>query len=377
MKGRDRPRILFISSLLLTLGTTGCSYDVIIDPGRDEDDGLREQFPQLDDWRVSIDTALAEDVGLINIGGRAFEHNFANRGDVEVRFDGEDGRIKVELRKFTFAPSVEDARSAFDALSVWAFAGESLRAPDASMAASACAELWADACELRVYYDGQVQPLRTGADIRVTLPPSFDGHLSVHTEDVTVDDEYPLQGDVRIIGLPGSADVEVERGVVEISLAREILPAPACGFEANQSCEAWTEDGTPAPWALGCGCTDFGRVKVEAESADVTVEVPVDLWAQLSLENAYESNTELGCEVEVECGSFEQCEMLFVDELVPGRLRAELNDPGERALEGAGYLVNVLSDACVSASYVDGPEDYQDPKVARRGDLRVCSDCLD
>ena len=361
---------------LAPLGCGGCILDVDLTGDLDGKD-IEPQFPQRDEWRAAIDAELAQDVETINIGGLEADGNFANRGDVEVRFDGEEGRILVEMRRFAFATDVEEVQPVFERLWPWAFAGERLQAPDGSMLDGDCSEVWKDDCHLRVYYDGQLQPYLAGADLRVTLPASFAGHLYVTTQDLVDDDDYPLRGDVRIDGLPGSADIAVEAGTVQVRLAEDALVAPVCGVQGNATCEEWSEGEDPAPWALACGCTDFGNLRVLGSAADVTLDVPRELWASLLVENAHTAATELWCEVEVDCDGFEDCEMLLDDEVVPGKKQAELNDPGPSALEGAGYSIRVHNDACQSVSYVDGPEDYESPAVDVRGEILVCAGCLD
>lgn len=348
-----------------------------VDLGVPQHEQPREHFPQRDEWRIAIETDLADDVSSIVIGGVPFEKNFSNRGDVEVHYDGAEGQIVVEARRFTFAPCPEEAEPVFEKLWVWAYAGETLQSPHASMGENDCSVLWHEGCELRVYYDGQVQPERSGADLRVTLPPSFRGHLELTTEDSTTEDSYPLRGDVRIHGLPGSAEINTQRGTVEVSLAESALPAPACGPAVNEACAAWEEDGEGRAWDLACGCTDFGRVQVEAWSSDVTVDVPSPLWAHFSLQNVLKYGNDPGCEVDVRCEDFGGCEMWYDDPLLPGRKEGEFNDPGDSALEGAGYYVWVKTEACLNVSYVDQPGDYKAPMVDRRGDLTLCSGCLD
>lgn len=360
---------------LAPLGAAGCIFDVILDGGLD-DKAIELQFPQRDEWRTAIDAELGEDVESINIGGLEDDGNFANRGDIEVRFDGEEGRVLVEMRRFAFATDLEEVQPVFERLWPWAFAGESLQAPNGSMIDGDCSVVWQDDCHLRVYYDGQRQPYLAGADLRVTLPPSFRGHLDVTTEDLVADEAYPLRGDVRIDGLPGSADISVEAGTVQVSLAEDALVAPACGAQGNATCEQWLDGEEPAPWALACGCTEFGNLRVLGSAADVTLDVPRELWANLHVENAHTAATELWCDVEVDCGGFADCEMLLDDEVVPGKKKAELNDPGPSALEGAGYSVRVFNDACHSVSYADGPEDYEDPGIDVRGEILVCAGCL-
>jgi hypothetical protein len=373
MKGHAMHRIRIIVSLALLSSLPACINDVILDPPLEPG----PQFPQEDEWRTEIDAPLADDVAHLSIGGREVDGNFANRGDVEVRFDGEEGRIRVDIKRYAFAEDLESAGDTFDRLWAWAYAGESLRPPAPNMVENACDELWHDDCELRVYYDGQIQPEASGAHVRVTLPPSFRGSMVVATEDNAVDDDYPMRGDVQIVDLPGSVEVDVERGNVEISLADDVLIAPACGLDANLACDAWEEDAADAPWSLACGCYDFGKVRVEGVSSDVVIDVPPALWSTFRLENAYLDQVDEECTVDLGCEDFDACEVTFVDEDVHGPRSAEANDPGESALEGAGFSIFAMSESCASVEFADGPDDYEIPDIERRGDLRVCSGCLD
>lgn len=368
------PRIRFIVPFVLFASLPACVDPVVIYWPPAE---LEPQVPMEDAWQLEIDAPLADDVARITIGGREVDDNFANRGDVEVRFDGAAGRIRVEVQRYAFAADAAQAQDTYDRLWAWAYAGQTLRPPAPDMDESDCSEQWHDDCELRVYYDGQVQPGLSGAHLRVTLPSSFRAALVVATEDNVVDSDYPMRGDVRIVDLPGSADVFVERGNVEVSLADEALVAPACGADANLACAQWLEDEVDAPWSLACGCYDYGGVRVDGVSTNVVVDVPASLWAHFRLENEYLDQIGLECALDLGCEQFDACEVTFLDEDVHGKRTAEANDPGDSAIEGGGFAVDVNSESCASVGYVDGPADYERPASETRGELRVCSGCLD
>jgi hypothetical protein len=361
-----------ICALLLT--PSACVLDIFLDGG--DDVHIAEEAPAQDEWRTAIDAALAPDVTTMEIGGPELDGNFANRGDVEILFDGAEGRIVIEMRRFAFAPDEAGAAELFGRLHAWAYAGEELRAPDPGMAEHACDGTWTEGCQLRVWYEGQAQPHLSGSDLRVRLPPSYLGDVVVRTEDLTAEDDYPLRGDVSIVGLSGSAEIEVEQGRVEVELAQDVLPAPSCGEDGNATCAAYSDEEGLSPWNLECGCDEFGRVHVRGVAADVTVDLPAELWAHVGLQNGHADGASPRCEVEAACEDFAACELTFFDPDKPDDVRAEMNDPGSSALEGAGYQIWVRDDACQTVSVADDPEDYGAPRVEQRGHLKVCSGCL-
>lgn len=334
-----------------------------------------------DAWVKEIDAASLGDTMTITIGGTPVSDNFTNRGDVEVRYDGAPGTVSVELRRFMIGTDEQAAKDEWSKLQSWAYSG-SIVAPSDDIAPDNCATGFRDGCAIRVWYDGQTQPLLLGADIRVTLPPDWPGFLEIVTEDATVQDDVPLRGSVRIDDLYGSAEIELDSGVVEVKLADDILEGPTCGSALVDACQNYVDPDTqqPAPWDVGCGCTDFGQVRVESRAeraADVTVDVPGTLWATANMDNAQPGlsldSTPL-CTAEVDCAGIGSCEDLIYDASYPWKHQAELNDPGDFAPAGAGYGLVLRSEGCQIVDEVD-VADCQGTSEAR-GFLKVCSGCL-
>lgn len=325
-----------------------------------------------------------DEVSTLVIGGTDVDDNFINRGDVEVFFTGPEGAITVQMRRFTFAPDEAVAQENWDRLLPWIYSG-SVVPPSDEIEEDNCKDAFRDGCQVRVWYNGQTQPVRDGADIRVIMPPSFAGKLEIVTEDNIAEDTYPDRGDVRIKGLLGSAEIEVDSGNVEVKLASDILEAPSCGPELVQMCEDYVDPDTmeAAPWDLDCGCTSFGQVRVDSRNeraANITVDMPGDLWATANMENAQPGMTESSdplCEAIVECGNIDNCEDLRKD--FPWKRQTEFNHPaGDAAIAGAGYGFPVTSASCQNVTYVDGPDDYgSELPTEKRGDLTICSGCVD
>jgi hypothetical protein len=325
-----------------------------------------------------------DEVSTVVIGGTDVEDNFINRGDVEVFFNGPEGKVTVQLRRFTFAPDEATAQENWDRLLAWNYSG-SVVPPSDEIAEDDCTDAFRDGCQVRVWYNGQTQPVRDGADIRVIMPASYAGRIEITTEDNIAEDQYPDRGDVRVKGLRGSAQVELDSGNVEVKLADDILEAPPCGAEAVMTCENFEDDEmNPIPWDTGCGCTEFGQVKVDSRNeraANVTIDMPGDLWATANMENAQPGMTTSSdplCEAIVECDGIGDCNDLRKD--FPWKRQTEFNDPpGDAAIEGAGYGFPITSAACQDVTYVDGPDDWgsSEPATEKRGDLTICHGCVD
>lgn len=327
-----------------------------------------------------------DEVASLTIGGTEVSENFINRGDVEVYFNGPEGKITVELRRFTFAPDAATAQDNWDRMIPWNYSG-TVVAPSDEIMDEDCTDAFRNGCQIRVWYDGQTQPVRDGADIRVTLPPSYVGHLDIVTEDNVVEDEYPDHGDVTINNLRGSAEIELDSGNVMVKLADDILEGPTCGPEAVAACENYTDPDSmePKPWDTSCGCTDFGQVKVSTRperAANITVDIPGDLWGTTNMENAQpgmKKSDETLCTASVDdCKGIDACEDLIYDANFPWKRQTEFNDPGDFAPAGAGFGFPLKSEGCQIVNYVNGPDDWgKELKDEKRGDLLVCNGCLD
>jgi hypothetical protein len=329
-------------------------------------------------------------VSALTIGGRQVDDNFMNRGDVEVYFDGPEGQITVELRRFTFAPNKSEAQKNWDRLHAWNYSS-TVAAPAEKMPEEDCSSAFRNGCQIRVWYDGLTQPVRDGADIRVILPPSYTGQLGIETEDNIAEDAYPDRGDVRVKGWRGQLlEVELDSGNVDIEMAEDTLSAPICGEAANTACDEFVDPDTmePAAWSLDCGCTEFGKIQVDSRperASNITVDVPSGLWGTTRMENSQAGLTKDSdpvCLATPDCGGLDgDCKDVDYDDAFPWRHNAEFNDPGDANLDGTGYQINLVSQGCQNVTFAAGPDDWSgpmgDPEVETRGDVLMCSGCLD
>jgi hypothetical protein len=245
-----------------------------------------------------------------------FGDNFINRGDVIVDFTGESERIKIEMRRFTFANNETAAEEdVYDKLELWAYNASTgtPKKPDEMEEDADCtddAEAWLDGCAIYVYYDGQNQLERAGADIRVTLPADYRQEVTILTSDNLIEDTYPNHGNVCINNLNAHADVTLESGVAHVKMADDVTPAPQCPAALVNDCINIDEPGTTANlegeiWSRNCACANMllmGSVSVEADepySADITVDTPIDLWASVRAENEAGGSGADTCPVEL------------------------------------------------------------------------------
>jgi hypothetical protein len=233
---------------------------------------------------------------------------------------------------------------------------------------AACELGGADSCHVRVHYDGLFQPVRDGANIRVTLPHGWDGMLALETEDNLAEACYPDRGDVYVDGLAGQLEVRLDSGRVQIRLDETYAHYPGC--PDNDSCVA-------AGFSIDCGCTEFGRVSVEARSgraAEILVDVPPDNYYTAVLDNA-DTLLALGCVVDIDCDSFADCDLQPSSD---STRQAILNYPGPPTIVGLGIRVELHSGACSMIEHADEPDDYfEAPSSEVRGNLRLCSGCWD
>ncbi len=332
-------------------------------------------YPFEDEWREVVNTSFPLDtVNTITIGRREFQDNFANRGDIEVLFDQDGETIIIEMRKYAMQGSQEEADAAFEKLSLWAYASSgNPDLPDNMDPADDCTAAWQDGCSVYVYYDGQAQPVRSGADFRVHLPKGYRNQLNVETEDNTSEDAYKQRGDITVKDLCGSATLELENGVAQVRMCEGLQEGPTCSADQIATCEEMN-------WDASCPCTDFGQLKITAldpYAGNIMVDFPAGLWANVSMENTVAGS---------EClASFDNCSdgSCVLDQssenLAKGK--AEYNYPGEPAPPGVGYAFNLESNGCEIVFYVDEPDDYElnameSSKSELRGNLSVCTGCL-
>lgn len=394
MKRRQTPMVTSSLALALTGGLlSGC-------PG--PDDGGTQRTPFRDEWRTVADQPFIHTDGegvpqifTLDIGGRESNDNFANRGDVIVNFDGPAERIIVEFRRFTFAPSENAAEDDYEDLLLWAYDATSLGRPQDQEEEDNCNSVdsngvpagWINSCEIRVYFDGQNQLRRSGADIRVTLPSDYRQDIAVTTQDNVEDDDYFNRGNVCISNLFASAQVETESAKVWVTLAPDVYEAPKCTPDQIANCENWTvDDGMggmmPAPWAQECTCISqaggqFGQLQIDNRdntSSDIKVDVPGDLWMSITAQNQGEQQEAAGdhCEAVVTVPNAEPDD---TGNDFPWTAKYFANYPGESAIRGAGFNIQATSSACGPVAFTEIPEEYvgrgKEQESAQRGNIEV------
>jgi len=332
--------------------------------------------PYLEEWDEVINTSFPlETVNTITIGRKELNENFANRGDVEVIFDQATETIVVEMRKYAFQADQSEADAAFAKLSIWAYSTTSSPEKPSDMdPADNCEAGWQNDCKIHVYYDGQAQPVRSGADLRVHLPIAYRKTLNIQTEDNTSEDSYKLRGDVTVKDLCGNATIQMSSGVAKVRMCSDLQEGPTCSAADIAACEEQS-------WDSGCPCTNFGLLKITALdpwAANITVDFPSDdVWANVSMENTVAGS---------DCvASFDNCTgancTLEQSQENTAKGKAEYNYPGLPATPGVGFAINLESNGCETVLYADSPSDHipgepDSPLSEKRGNLNVCTGCL-
>jgi hypothetical protein len=407
------PRSSFALVGVLAVSCIGC--DKLHSVGSTADDGVGQidAEPWRDAWRLVVDQpfpVLDDDgalaIGTLQIGGIEENGNFANRGDVIVRY-ADTPRITVEMRRFTMASNETTAEEDFDALQIWAYAGSgSPAAPEDMNEDDNCRDpnrsnAWRDGCRVRVYYSGQIQLARAGADLRVTLPRGWHGDLEVTTEDNDADSDYHNRGNVCVEGLAGNADIALGSGRAFVTLADDILETPQCPMSDVAACDAVGWDPTACPCLAGSTPFGFGMTKIASHAgraSDMVIDLPPALWSSVSLTNAGASQTtEPGsnacvdsegacCDAVVDpsVGAFEIEETTIGTEETrrPWINRGEVNVPSPAATRGGGYGVRLESAECQAITTTEDPTDFvgegngPDQPTTELGNLTVCSGCL-
>lgn len=319
----------------------------------------------------------------LTIGGRTFNKNFANRGDVIVLFDGAPDEIHVEMRRFTFATGEDEAQDDFDDLGLWAYNADisQPKLPGQMDPDTSCGEAFRDGCGIRIYYDGMDQPLRSGADLRVHLPPDYTGKVEIFTEDSIEQDGYSNRGNICVQDVLGSVSAELASGVAFVTVADEAQVMPRCPADDIAACNAWTDlNGDPDPWGAECPCVfaehTFGQVDVRAEGSPATMiaDVPAELWTSLNAETRTDPLLETGCAAQISVPNVELAPE-FADQVA--KALGEANAPSG-AVAG-GYTTSLISGACAPVTYTEHPQDYDpgaDQAIEARGDVEVCSNCI-
>lgn len=329
--------------------------------------GGRQPFRDI--WREELSFPAAN-IERLRIGGTLTNDNFANRGDIDVVYVEGTRNITIELQRFSFDSELDDAEHKFERTTLWAYASETVHMPGPLLADTTCTNPDARFCHVRVYYDGLIQPARSGANIRVMVPSGWPGRLELSTEDNLQEPGYPDRGDILVDGLAGHLDVMFDSGRASIRLDDDFPYFPGCPH--NDACEA---EGL----APDCGCEEFARVHVQAreeQAATITVDAPAWKYYDASLRND-DPLLELGCVVEVDCGGFDACELDEDYVSVDNVARAVINYPGPPAAVGAGIQIELVSGACAMIEHAEQPTDYfTGPGMEVRGDVRFCSGCL-
>jgi hypothetical protein len=434
-------RIATLSLLPLCLAVTGCSDD---DTGTEND-----KVPMEGEWETVVDRAIfvhnsteevAAALGVTQITylgiGKAAGDNLVNRGHVEVIYAEDHAGliennfdnpplISVEIRKFTTADSDESAAENLAKSALYAYTqspGEA--APTPEMDPSWCVQeipdptgsggnlsMWQENCYLTVWYDGLSQPLRDGADIRVTVPADWKGLVEIVTGDNIQDAvSYPRRSDVTIKDLYGDAKVTLESGEAKVRLSEASLEVLTCSVQEHEDCRAarWNTDDaggcidadgmdddghcSSAPDCAAdsecmqnncfCNPDDFRAIQVttqDLKAANVTVDLPSDLWTAVQAQNnepSLSSDSDPLCLATVDCNEFDGCEIDEDNSANEWKQYVELNDLGDDNIEGLGIQLKAESDACANIPVARSPEDLDNPVTEKRGDVRVCSGCL-
>ncbi|PRQ07069.1 purine-nucleoside phosphorylase [Enhygromyxa salina] len=327
----------------------------------------------VDEWQT-VGAGPADIIELLSIGDRVSSDNFANRGDIEVIYVEGTTEITIEMQRFTIA-AAGGAEGAFERMQPWLYA-VSIPAPPTTLSPnSACWAAGTTTCYVRAYYDGLLQPLRDGANFRVTIPAGWDGALELVTSDNLQEaEDYPDRSDVVVDGLAGSLSVDLDSGNVAIRVDPQIDHYAGC--PNNDEC-------VMQGYAPGCGCAEPTNVSVQnaaGQASNVTVDVgSADHWYSVILENrASLGPGETGCSAGIDCSAFADCQLDPNSAQLSWAERAEINFPGDPAISGAGIRVALISEGCEDVTYVNGPEDYGNPEtpVEERGHLEVCVGCL-
>ena len=357
--------------------------------------GIGEFEPYRTGWMTVVDAAPFPyldgegnvQIGSVLVGGSEYNDNFANRGDVIVKFTGPDNQITVEMRKFTFAETEEDAQTDFDKLFPWIYSNSptSPKQPaEMDPAADCILSGWQNGCGVRVWYDGQIQPGRLGADIRVTLPASYRQELIITTEDNTLEDTYQDRGNVCVENANASVDVGLVRGVAYVIASPDLTPGPSCSAAEIQNCEEYEDPDTmqPAAWDPNCACQAFGSFVVEtyqAGASNISVDLPATVWASLNLDNKAPADEAAACTANIDIPG------VVIDEGSADKdyqSRGEINHPSDAAIAGGGFNVRLSSESCGPRQFTEDPSDYggpdgeEDQESEERGNLLACSGCL-
>ncbi|WAS94234.1 hypothetical protein [Nannocystis punicea] len=336
--------------------------------------------PREGPWEVVVDAVQfpVATIRKLTVGREEYDGNFANRGQVEVLFDHDEETITIETRKYVFGDAAET--EAFERLSLWAYAATGNPVPRPDPSTDCTKDTWKDNCAIYAYYDGQTQPIRTGMDLRVHLPRGYRGELFVATEDNTSEDIWPRRSDVTVLDLCSSGEIGLESGRAKVRMCRDLSPAPKCAPADVEACEKFPDGSGLEAWSPSCPCgvDNFGQLVVRAPepwAADITVDVPGDVWLNATLENAA-AMKQPQCLPELSGCEAPRCVLDATDPFAP---TAEFNYPSDAAPHGAGFNVYALSSGCTEIPYAEPGEPWtpdQPPKEELRGKVKLCVGCL-
>jgi hypothetical protein len=358
-----------LSFPLLVVALVGCD-------GCPQTPDVGEKRPYVDEWVMEMAGPAAQ-IESLSIGDRLTSDNFANRGDIEVRYVTGTDQITISMQRFTIATSQADADAAFALMKFWAYDIATPAPPTPEDAPDGCWQPEVTGCYVRNYYEGQLQPVRDGVNFRIEIPVGWAGDLILTTEDNLEDgiDTYPDRSDIIVDGLAGNLLVDMDSGNVGV----RIDPATDhfAGCAANDDCEAM---GYP----MGCGCSEPTNVTIAnkvGQASNIIVDVGnPDGWYSMFLENngTFSAGDEFVCETTIDCSGFADC---AIDDKFPEPYKetAEINYPGGLAISGAGMRIALSSESCANIVYTQGPEDYALEEFAteKRGNIDVCVGCLE
>ena len=380
---------------LTLLMTAGCPKDD--GPGSEDGDvGL----PWETKWTTVVNNLpfpLEGDakVNSLTVGRRESSGNYANRGNIEVLFDLDQPVITVEMKIYDFSddltfngdpdlPTTDPAsRGTKERMSLWAFVGAPAIPKDVDPLDDCTKDTWKSGCTIGTYYDGLVQPLRSGADLRVHLPKAYRGKLTVETEDNTNETTYPRLGNITVDGLCGSSDITLSQGTANVKMCRDLEVAPTCAAASIMACETFKDPVTmeDAAWSSACPCgpDSYGQIKIQSRkpyAANITVDVPSNTWLNVTASNDSPDKPN-DCKPTLDaCTAAANCTPAPNSEY---SISGEFNYPSPAAAMGAGFNLTVLSAGCGPVKYFETAEDWSvdgTPEDEEHGHVKVCTDCL-
>lgn len=330
-------------------------------------------------WRLlegPIPLAVADDgeydVSEVFVGGRLYERNFANRGDVLVEYETGRDSIEIHGRPFDAAFDRAEADQALERLGLW-ISDTDVATPDRAADDGDCTVLWHEGCGVRVIHEGSTQKVRSGMDLRVVLPADYRGRITVATEDLIEDADYQNRGNVCIWGLPGSASVALGSGQALVTMADTLQSAPSCAPADVAACDA-------QGWANGCRCTSddqtFGQLSIQStHPADIAVQTVPSVWSRFDIAVELPQNANsVPCSAQIDLAG---ADLAAAEN--PWTAAGETAPP-PGAIDDGGYAMTIRSKGCRAVSFVEDPDAFvqggEGMIDAQRGDLKICDGCV-